>query len=210
MWYKFRRYNNYMRQIILIGFSTTGKSTFIKKNKDRLANRRTIDTDKVISKDFGESISKIYYSFRHLEDAYRLINEKEIEVIKSLTQLGDNIIIAAGPGIPSKLEFVNYIHIKKPHVVLIQRPTEEIYYSLLDRRNKMKVEVEHQRLDFGKWDVGVIVDENLSEYPKDIAISKIQALLDERESDYNRFATLKLKSNDIFSGNLPQALLDIL
>lgn len=199
-----------MRQVILIGFSTTGKTTFIDKHKEKLVNREKIDTDKIISKDFEESISKIYYSFQNLEDAYAYINKKEIEVLNYLSKADNNIIIAAGPGIPSKPEFSNYVKLKNPHVVLLERPVEEIYDSLLKRRNRMKAEISHQRPDFGKWDIGVIVDEHLNEYPKNIAISKIQSLLNERKNDYKKHSTLVVNSSDIFSDNLSQKLLDIL
>jgi shikimate kinase len=204
---------NFMRQIILIGFSTTGKSTLIKKIADKFPRWSKFDTDKEIAKDFGFSIANIYYAHKNLADTHKLILGKEEAVLNALTKASNNLIIAGGPGLPFRPAFANYIEVKKPHVVLIERPAEEIYQSLLDRRNDMKSKPEHQRPDFGIWDLDIMVKrENgiLVDYSKSEAIDKIISALNQRQGSYNKFATFKIKSSDIFTDPLPQDLLDIL
>lgn len=201
---------HFMRQIIFIGFSTTGKSTLINKIADKFPNRTKFDTDKAIAKDFTESIANIYYSSKTLADTHKFIEGQESAVLFALTKAADNLVIAAGPGIPFRPAFQTYVQTKQPHVVLIERPAEEIYKSLLDRRNEMKSEKEHQRPDFGIWDIGVMVDDKLVDYPRETAIQKIQSLLYDRQNSYNKFSTLKINSSDIFKDPLPKSLLDIL
>ncbi len=201
---------HFMRQIIFIGFSTTGKTTLINKIADKFPNRTKFDTDKVIAKDFDESIANIYYSNKNLADTHEFIEGQESAVLSALTNAADNLVIAAGPGIPFRSAFQTFVLKKKPHVVLIERPASEIYESLLDRRNKMKAEKEHHRPDFGAWDIGVMVDEELADYPRETAIQKIQSLLDQRREYYNKFTTIKMNSSDIFKDPLPKSLLDIL
>jgi shikimate kinase len=201
---------HFMRQIIFIGFSTTGKSTLINKISDKFPNRAKFDTDKAIAKDFNNSIANIYYAHNEITDTHKFIEDQELAVLIQLTKADDNLIIAAGPGIPFRTTFSTYIQTKQPHVVLIERPAVEIYDSLLERRNKMKAEAKHQRADFGIWDIGVMVDDKLVDYPPLTAIKNIQSLLDQRQEPYNKFASLKINSSDIFKHSLPQSLLDIL
>lgn len=74
----------------------------------------------------------------------------------------------------------------------------------------MKAQTEHQRQDFGTWDIGVMVDDKLLDYSREMAIQKIQSLLEQRRESYTKFSTLKINSSDIFKDALPKALLDIL
>ena len=189
---------HFMRQIIFIGFSTTGKSTLINKIADKFPNRIKFDTDKIIAKDFGDSIANIYYGNKNLADTHKFIEGQESDVLFELANTADNLVIAAGPGIPFRSAFPTYIQSKQPHVVLIERPADEIYKSLLDRRNKMKTDTEHQRPDFGIWDIGVMIDDKLNDYPIEIAIQKIQSLLDQRQESYNKYSTLKINSSGHF------------
>jgi shikimate kinase len=198
-----------MRQIIFIGFSTTGKSTLINKIVDTFPQRIKFDTDEEIAKDYDQSIANIYYS-NNIDETHTLIKSLEENILLSLKSSSDNLIIAAGPGIPFKNTFPEYIKSKNPHVVLLEKSAGDIYKSLLDRRNKMKQQLHHQRPDFGVWDIEVMVDKNLIEYTKEEAIQKIQLLLDQRKECYNKYATLKVNAIDLYDRNLPKELLDII
>ena len=55
-----------------------------------------------------------------------------------------------------------------------------------------------------------MVDDKLLDYSREMAIQKIQSLLEQRRESYTKFSTLKINSSDIFKDALPKALLDIL
>lgn len=202
-----------MRQIILIGFSTTGKSSLINRIESEISNfkRITYDTDKVISKDFNNSISNIFYQLGRM-NALKEIERREIAVIQELILQPDSLIIAAGPGIPLHDNFKNYLSIKKPHVVLLKNSPENIYENLKKRRQKLFQELQEQnRSNFGIWDIGVITDENNKEFPEQIAIAKIDKLLKEREEIYKPIANFIFNTSDVLSEqNLPSQILEIL
>lgn len=199
-----------MKQVIFIGFSTTGKSTLINNLSIKFPNRIKFDTDEEIAKNFGGSIANIYYSNENINDTHSYINNQESTVLINLMNTSNNLMIAAGPGIPLRSEYSTYVKTKQPHIVLIERPAEDIYRGLLERRNNMKKETVHQRKEFGIWDVDVMVDKKLEEFSKEIAIKNIQSLLDQRQDYYNKFSPIRIKSSDIFNGSLPNSLLEIL
>ena len=55
-----------MRQIILIGFSTTGKSTLIEKVACKFPHRKKFDTDEEIAKPYGKSIANLEFPYKLL------------------------------------------------------------------------------------------------------------------------------------------------
>ena len=55
-----------MRQIILIGFSTTGKSTLIEKVACKFPHRKKFDTDEEIEKPYGKSIANLEFPYKLL------------------------------------------------------------------------------------------------------------------------------------------------
>lgn len=187
----------------------------IKKIKDQFPelNRETLDTDKKISISYNESISEIYYALGR-EMALIEIAKLENELISDLISMPDNIIIAAGPGIPFHESFHRYILNKKPHVILLENSPENIYDNLKKRRFDMKERLTSPRSDFGVWDVGVmvdIIDNKLVELPAKIAINNIRRILSEREKIYTGYATLRFNSKEVLANyNLPQELLKIL
>ncbi len=67
-----------MRQVIFIGFSTTGKSTLINKIADKFPHRIKFDTDKEIAKEFGGSIANIYYAHTKLDDTHNYVITQSI------------------------------------------------------------------------------------------------------------------------------------
>lgn len=201
-----------MNQIILIGFSTTGKSSLIKKIKEDLPAclRISFDTDKAISKDFNGSISNIFYQLGR-EKALSEISRRESQIIQELTYSQDNLIIAAGPGIPFHENFKNYLLIKKPHVILLENSPENIYENLKKRRKDLQKKLENPRSDFGIWDIGVMTDENNIEYDKETAVTKIVNLLKQRDPVYKSFANFIFNTSEVLSGSkIPQQILNIL
>jgi shikimate kinase len=204
-----------MKQIILIGFSTTGKTTLARKIAKRFPNRSLYDTDKVISEPFGGSVSDIYYAHPNVEDTHRVISGEEKKTLMRLKSEANNLIIAAGPGIPLHEEdFMAYVKSKSPIVVLLNQPAEKIYTALCERRERYREDAKHSRPDFGIWDLGIMVErdgDTIFEIDKQKAIENISRALDERAVAYKKFATLSFDCAEIFeSEDLPNRLLELL
>jgi shikimate kinase len=153
-----------MTQINLIGFSTVGKSYIARNLALEFRNFKLFDTDQEICKPEFSSIAEIYYSFQNTKDALIEIKNRETRILESLSKTNENLIIASGPGIPLNQAFPVYIESKKPYVILLEKSSEDIYEGLIKRRNDLKQNDSNPR--FGIWDIDVIVDINLTEFPK--------------------------------------------
>lgn len=202
----------HMKQIILIGFSTTGKSSLIKKIKNEIptCSRISFDTDEEISRDFNDSISNIFYQLGR-EKALQEIIIRENRIINELISKPDNLIIAAGPGIPMHEEFKEYLSIKKPYVILLENSPEKIYENLINRRKRLYEKVNEENLSrFGIWDIGVISDEKNQEFESERAINRIRELLQARDEFYKPIADFIFNTDFVLGSNLPVQLLDIL
>ena len=77
--------------IILIGMPASGKSTIGKFLSEKLTNYTLIDTDSLIERTNGMSISKIFEKFS--EDYFRKL---EYDTIKLVCTQGKNKIISGG------------------------------------------------------------------------------------------------------------------
>lgn len=110
-----------MKNIILIGFMGCGKSSVGIKLSYRL-RRPMIDTDKLIEKDEGRTISEIFETDG--EDYFRNL---ETECIKRLTGTVNNHIISVGGGLPIREE--NHALLKKLGTVVYLRAKVETIYE---------------------------------------------------------------------------------
>jgi len=81
----------YSKNIVLTGFMGTGKSTVGKEVSERL-NREFLDTDKIIEKDEGRTISEIFK-----ENGEIYFRQLEKELVKEIAEKS-NLVIATGGG----------------------------------------------------------------------------------------------------------------
>lgn len=106
-----------MRHVILIGFMGCGKSTVGIRLSYRL--RRVVeDTDKLIEKKAGKSISDIFK-----DDGEAAFREMETNCLKELMTLKEERIISTGGGLPMKVE--NHELLKRLGCVVYLRITPE-------------------------------------------------------------------------------------
>lgn len=112
-----------MKNIILIGFMGCGKTSVGIKLSYRL-RRPMIDTDKLIEKDEGRTISEIFETDG--EDYFRNL---ETECLKRLTETVNNHIISVGGGLPIREE--NHILLKKLGTVVYLRAKPGTIYERL-------------------------------------------------------------------------------
>lgn len=110
-----------MRNIILIGFMGCGKSTVGIKLSYRV-RRAMEDTDKLIEKEEGRTISEIFAS-----DGEGYFRNLETECLKKLIQTANNKIISVGGGLPVREE--NHALLKELGTVIYLRATPETIYE---------------------------------------------------------------------------------
>ncbi|MFC5191107.1 shikimate kinase [Algoriphagus aquatilis] len=201
-----------MKQIIIIGFSTTGKSSLIKKIKEEIPSirRSILDTDEEISKNYENSISNIYLQLGREKALFEIL-KLESQLIENLIEKPNNLIIAAGPGLPFRENFKKYISIKQPHVILLENSANNIYENLKKRREELFNKLKEPRSDFGIWDIGVMVDEYNIEFDKKIAIENIENILKQRNKTYRYFAKHTFTTSEVLSNDeIPKEILEIL
>ncbi|MDO8886510.1 shikimate kinase [Candidatus Oleimmundimicrobium sp.] len=124
-----------MKNIVLIGFMGSGKTTIGKLLADKLGVS-LIDTDKLIEKKFGKQIKDIFKD--EGEDAFRLV---ESEVINEVSSVG-NKVIACGGGVILNHKNVQalkknglLIYLKASAPILFERIREEGSRPLLNVPN---------------------------------------------------------------------------
>lgn len=110
-----------MENIILIGFMGCGKTSVGIKLSYRL-RRPMLDTDKLIEKDEGRTISEIFEL--EGEDCFRAL---ETQCLKKLITTVDNHIISVGGGLPIREE--NHELLKQLGTVVYLRAGVETIYE---------------------------------------------------------------------------------
>ena len=111
----------YMGNIILIGFMGCGKTSVGIKLSYRM-RQPMLDTDKLIEKDEGRTISEIFET-----DGESYFRDLETECIKKLTKTVNNQIISVGGGLPIREE--NHALLKELGVVVYLRASAETVYE---------------------------------------------------------------------------------
>lgn len=155
-----------MATVVLLGFSTTGKSTILGDfaNEFRDEDLQTIDTDKqIVIPEYAatEKDAHIYLVFNKLvngcdrKNAVEYIERREEEVLELLKPVKHPRLIAAGPAVPSRKEWKNFMQRVNPFCFYLEKTAEEVYQGLLKRREKFPKEIS-ERADFGSWDEDVI------------------------------------------------------
>ncbi|MDD6810807.1 MAG: shikimate kinase [Lachnospiraceae bacterium] len=150
-----------MGNIILIGFMGCGKSTVGIKLSYRM-RRSMLDTDKLIEKEEGRTISEIFAT-----DGEVYFRDLETKCLKNLIQTEKNRIISVGGGLPIRKE--NHILLKQLGTVVYLRASAETIYErvkndttrpLLQGENpKEKIEnLMEQRLVIYEQAADVIID----------------------------------------------------
>ncbi len=205
-----------MSTIILLGFSTAGKSYYKDKIQKNEPDITTADSDKFVAKEFG-NIYSIYNSFGH-KDAISYIAKKEIEFLTSLHQ-ADKLLIAAGPFLTNHTEEFNSFHEKfKPEYFYLKRSPENIYDSLIKRHEEQKIDPNlFNNPNFACWDDGVTTQKVGDKYiliDRSSAINKIVGLIGTVESQYLKFSENniidadKLRNDNKFSDDFYKLLID--
>lgn len=110
-----------MKNIILTGFMGCGKTTVGIRLSYRL-RRAMEDTDKLIEKEEGRSISEIFQT-----DGEAFFRELETKCLKKLIRTAKNMIISVGGGLPVREE--NRLLLQQLGTVVYLRANAETIYE---------------------------------------------------------------------------------
>jgi shikimate kinase len=156
--------------VVLAGFSTAGKSTYlleIKKKHSDSFRISYIDSDEVISKNAGTN--HIYNLFMSMgrEAALSYIEEQEQLLLKKLSLENENpILLAAGPFLPLRSTWNDFQKERKPFVIHLHTNPEAVYDGLM-RRKKSQFEdtsLDQESSHFRSWDKGVTTEQAENKY----------------------------------------------
>jgi hypothetical protein len=186
-----------MKCVVLLGFSTTGKSQILKQfenySKDKL---QRFDSDQEISRDHDCHIYNIYLSYSSstdTNDATDFIAARERSFLKNIDRgLQTPLLLAAGPFLPSRsVEWKEFIHDVNPACFYLKKEPELVLYGLLERhyRHRQAPEIaEHPR--FGCWDESVTTELKDGKWvllPLEAALRNVSELIANVENDYSPY-----------------------
>lgn len=147
-------------KVILLGFSTAGKSTVLERfqNAYTAEQLNTVDTDKRVGAAFGGNIFKIFQQEGNVSgddttEALRLIKLRENEILLSLIDERSPCLIAAGPALPSRENFPLFLQ-SGAECILLNTTAEVVYDGLVRRHEKHVADGLDRDPNFGCWDKG--------------------------------------------------------
>ena len=114
------------KNIVLIGFMATGKSSVAHLLAKRL-NKRVVSTDSLIEKKSKKTIPQIFK-----QDGEIRFRELEIQVVKKVSEM-KNVIVDCGGGVV--LNKINIDRLKKNGIIILLTAKPE---EILKRENKEK------------------------------------------------------------------------
>jgi len=179
--------------VILIGFSTTGKSHFLKEIMKGYPNEFSLhDSDKFASALFDCHIYNIYMKLGR-KAALEYIKNKEIEFIQCMiNQFEKPQLIAAGPALVSRLGWKELVESRNPFIIHLDKSKDSIFEGLSDRRQDQKVKLDTTNANFGSWDCDVLTKFENGEYvdvSRDVALRNIESHLSGLQQDYIKYRT---------------------
>ncbi len=127
-----------MRNVVLVGFMGSGKSS-VSKALAKSLNMTLVNTDLAVEKDIGKKISRIFS-----EQGERVFRQLEYQVIKKISK-NENQIIACGGGVVLNSENTEnlkknglIVYLRTDSQVLLERVKDSMKKPLLDVTDKEK------------------------------------------------------------------------
>ncbi|MEP7128367.1 MAG: shikimate kinase [Chitinophagales bacterium] len=195
--------------ILLMGFSTTGKSSILEELKKEIGDSvKYIDSDSEISKNYNNHIFRLFIDKHTDEDPENRkdimdeISNGENSFLKNLTEFQDAYIAALGPNVHIRSNWNEYYSKTKSYVIFLKADVDTVYQGLIRREDKLYPQFENNPA-FGNWNQGVIrrynpktkLYERLSENE---AKRNISQLIDVNENQYSKFANSTFNANTLF------------
>lgn len=145
-----------MTIVILVGCSTAGKSSAVRRFEAAFASRyKTVDTDFEVSREFSGDLYNLYLSLTTADDTTRAVRyheQREREILRDLV-VADSCLVAAGPLIPTREpEWSKLLTARRPICFYLRMTDLEIYDGLQRRRKKQRRSGLAEHPNFGCWD----------------------------------------------------------
>lgn len=187
-----------MENVILIGFMGCGKSTVGIKLSYRL-RRSVLDTDKMIEKEEGRTISEIF-----AEEGEAYFRELETACLRKMTETVNNRIISAGGGLPMREE--NHALLKELGTVVYLRAGAETIYERIKHdtsrpllqgdnpQEKIRTLMAKRAAVYEKA-ADIIIDVDNKDF--DTILNEIAASLGESETGINLQAERKAQTSQV-------------
>lgn len=152
-----------MRTVVLMGFSTAGKSTILKRFKSKYNQQiMTIDTDAKIASKHGNHIYNVFFKMVNGNDtrcALEYIKRREREILESLEPDSTPCLIAAGPILPAREpQWTLFVQRVNPICFYLELTAEEVYEGLCKRRDRHINNGLNSRPEFDCWDKDVTTE----------------------------------------------------
>jgi len=196
--------------VILIGFSTTGKST-IRRKINVPSGVESLSSDEEISKDYSSRIYKLFIENHNIEDPVDRINilneisNNENLFIKYLMETTKPYIAALGPNIHTRSNWGEYYTNCKPFTIFLEADVDTVYNGLIHREENIISEFRELQNHpaFGNWNHGVIreYNPNTNRYerlPEAASKGNIASLIKVNEERYFPISNLKLDATTMF------------
>lgn len=145
-----------MGTVVLLGFSTAGKSNVLRHFKSLLGDSiDTIDSDSEMSKEYGGHIYLLFSKLVNGKDRSRAltcIEDRENAILRWLQPVSKPRLIAFGPAIPSRHEWDGFLKRVRPTVFYLELSECEVQEGLKKRRDKHIKDGLESLPAFGSWD----------------------------------------------------------
>ncbi len=200
--------------ILLVGFSTTGKSSI--KTRCNLQDVALIDTDKLVSKVYNKDNPHIYNIYCEMSDnetgdrsrAIKFIEREESKIANTLSdisenELNDKLIFSCGPFIVTRLGFSSSLNeLRKSNdvnVIHLKKDLDSVCEDLANRHDRFPEEIKKHK-NFACWDQDVITkyDNNSKRWVRDEenSIKNIEAIMSGVSPFYTEIADNEFYFNE--------------
>jgi shikimate kinase len=153
-----------MKCAVLLGFSTTGKSSILRDFRAHHGNAiDTLDSDEQVSQPNGGHIYNVYLHFRdgpNTATSIQAIEGREREFLRTAGVTVKPLLLASGPFLPIRQpEWSAFVARVRPVFIYLQKSPEDVLNGLLERRTRqLEDPVLASNPGFGCWDQGVTTE----------------------------------------------------